>query len=157
MTPRTILYTGKGGVGKTSVAAATARRCAAAGLETVVLSTDPAHSLGDVLEASLGPSVERVGDRLWAQEVSAQDELERTASATCWGRRGGGGGRGGATAYGRRRSPRRTSSSATGARCRSGSARCSSSAGSTASRPRSSPFRREWTSCSRSCRSSATT
>ena len=43
MAPRTILYTGKGGVGKTSVAAATARRCAAAGLRTVVLSTDPAH------------------------------------------------------------------------------------------------------------------
>ena len=52
--PRTILYTGKGGVGKTSVAAATARRCAAAGLRTVVLSTDPAHSLSDSLEAPLG-------------------------------------------------------------------------------------------------------
>ena len=52
--PRTILYTGKGGVGKTSVAAATARRCAAAGLRTVVLSTDPAHSLSDSLEVPLG-------------------------------------------------------------------------------------------------------
>src|SRR4051794_41284017 len=81
MAPRTILYTGKGGVGKTSVAAATARRCAAAGLETVVLSTDPAHSLGDALEAGLGPAAERVGDRLWAQQVSAQDELERNWSA----------------------------------------------------------------------------
>jgi arsenite/tail-anchored protein-transporting ATPase len=81
MAPRTILYTGKGGVGKTSVAAATARRCAAAGLETVVLSTDPAHSLGDTLEAQLGPSAERVGGRLWAQQVSAQDELERNWSA----------------------------------------------------------------------------
>ena len=48
MRPRTILYTGKGGVGKTSVAAATARRCAAAGARTLVLSTDPAHSLADV-------------------------------------------------------------------------------------------------------------
>ena len=55
MAPRTILYTGKGGVGKTSVAAATARRCAEAGLRTVVLSTDPAHSLSDSLEAELGP------------------------------------------------------------------------------------------------------
>ena len=54
MAPRTILYTGKGGVGKTSVAAATARRCAAAGLRTVVLSTDPAHRLSDSLEAPLG-------------------------------------------------------------------------------------------------------
>ena len=81
MAPRTILYTGKGGVGKTSVAAATARRCAAAGLTTVVMSTDPAHSLGDALEASLGASAEQVGDRLWAQQVSAQDELERNWSA----------------------------------------------------------------------------
>src|SRR4051812_39885687 len=81
MAPRTILYTGKGGVGKTSVAAATARRCAAAGLETVIVSTDPAHSLGDAFEAPLGPGAERVGDHLWAQQVSAQDELERNWSA----------------------------------------------------------------------------
>jgi arsenite-transporting ATPase len=75
--PRTILYTGKGGVGKTSVAAATARRCAAAGLRTVVLSTDPAHSLSDSLEARLGGEPVACGDLLWGQEVSAQDELER--------------------------------------------------------------------------------
>src|SRR3954462_7185359 len=81
MAPRTILYTGKGGVGKTSVAAATARRCAAAGLDTVVLSTDPAHSLGDALEAPLGAEPVQVADRLWAQQVSAQDELERNWSA----------------------------------------------------------------------------
>jgi arsenite-transporting ATPase len=74
--PRTILYTGKGGVGKTSVAAATARRCAAAGLRTVVLSTDPAHSLSDVLQQPLGGEPVAVGDLLWGQEVSAQDELE---------------------------------------------------------------------------------
>ena len=54
MTPRTILYTGKGGVGKTSVAAATALAIARSGLRTVVLSTDPAHSLSDSLEAELG-------------------------------------------------------------------------------------------------------
>src|SRR6187551_1159483 len=54
MTPRTILYTGKGGVGKTSVAAATALQIARSGLRTVVLSTDPAHSLSDSLEAELG-------------------------------------------------------------------------------------------------------
>ncbi|WP_027005814.1 ArsA family ATPase [Conexibacter woesei] len=75
--PRTILYTGKGGVGKTSVAAATARRCAAAGLRTVVLSTDPAHSLSDSLETKLGGEPTAVGDLLWGQEVSAQDEMER--------------------------------------------------------------------------------
>jgi arsenite-transporting ATPase len=75
--PRTILYTGKGGVGKTSVAAATARRCAAAGLRTIVLSTDPAHSLSDSLEAELGSEPTPCGDGLWGQEVQAQEEMER--------------------------------------------------------------------------------
>jgi arsenite-transporting ATPase len=75
--PRTILYTGKGGVGKTSVAAATARRCAAQGLRTVVLSTDPAHSLSDVLEAELRSDPTQIGDSLWGQEVLAQEEMER--------------------------------------------------------------------------------
>jgi arsenite/tail-anchored protein-transporting ATPase len=77
MPPRTILYTGKGGVGKTSVAAATARRCAAAGLRTVIVSTDPAHSLSDSLEAELGSSPTPCGDNLWGQEVQAQEEMER--------------------------------------------------------------------------------
>jgi arsenite/tail-anchored protein-transporting ATPase len=77
MAPRTILYTGKGGVGKTSVAAATARRCAAAGLRTVVLSTDPAHSLSDSLEAELGPDPTQAGANLFGHEVQAQEEMER--------------------------------------------------------------------------------
>jgi arsenite/tail-anchored protein-transporting ATPase len=79
--PRTILYTGKGGVGKTSVAAATARRCAAAGSRTIVLSTDPAHSLADSLETAVGAEPTEVGDGLWAQQVQAQEELERHWSA----------------------------------------------------------------------------
>jgi len=79
--PRTILYTGKGGVGKTSVAAATARRCAAGGLRTLVLSTDPAHSLSDVLGERLGAEPTPAGDRLWGQEVSAQDAMEDHWSA----------------------------------------------------------------------------
>src|SRR3954453_11077886 len=77
MAPRTILYTGKGGVGKTSVAAATARRCAAAGLRTVVLSTDPAHSLSDSLGTELGSDPTPCGKGLWGQEVQAQEEMER--------------------------------------------------------------------------------
>ena len=76
MAPRTILYTGKGGVGKTSVAAATARRCAAAGLKTVVLSTDPAHSLSDALEDQLGGEPTAIGENLWGQEVQAQEQME---------------------------------------------------------------------------------
>jgi arsenite-transporting ATPase len=81
MAPRTILYTGKGGVGKTSVAAATARRVAASGVDTVVLSTDPAHSLADSLQTAVGGEPTQVGERLWAQQVSAQDEMERNWAA----------------------------------------------------------------------------
>jgi arsenite-transporting ATPase len=81
MRPRTILYTGKGGVGKTSVAAATARRCAAAGARTLIVSTDPAHSLADVLGEAVAGAPTPVGRRLHAQQVQAQDELERHWSA----------------------------------------------------------------------------
>ena len=77
MAPRTILYTGKGGVGKTSVAAATARACAAAGQRTLVLSTDPAHSLADSLGEPVGDDPTPVAGGLHAQQVSAQLELER--------------------------------------------------------------------------------
>ena len=81
MASRTILYTGKGGVGKTSVAAATARRCAAAGSRTLVLSTDPAHSLADALGEGVGSDPTPVADRLDAQQVQAQEELERNWAA----------------------------------------------------------------------------
>ena len=77
MRPRTILYTGKGGVGKTSVAASTARRCAASGLRTLIISTDPAHSLSESFEAELSAEATQVADRLWGQEVKAQEEMER--------------------------------------------------------------------------------
>jgi arsenite-transporting ATPase len=81
MAPRIILYTGKGGVGKTSVAAATARRAAAGGARTLVLSTDPAHSLAESLQTPVGAEPTELGGRLWAQQVQAQDELERNWSA----------------------------------------------------------------------------
>jgi len=77
VSPRTILYTGKGGVGKTSVAASTARACARAGLRTLVISTDPAHSLSESLGVELGADPRPAGDALWGQEVSAQVEMER--------------------------------------------------------------------------------
>jgi arsenite/tail-anchored protein-transporting ATPase len=81
MAPRTILYTGKGGVGKTSLAAATARRVAASGVDTVIMSTDPAHSLADSLQLPVGGEPTQVGERLWAQQVAAQDEMERNWAA----------------------------------------------------------------------------
>jgi len=74
---RVILFTGKGGVGKTSVAAATAVRCAASGLRTLVMSTDPAHSLGDSFDVELGAEATKVGDNLWAHEVSSLHEMQR--------------------------------------------------------------------------------
>lgn len=81
MTPRTILYTGKGGVGKTSVAAATALACARDGLRTIVMSTDPAHSLADSFDMQLGAEPREVADGLFAQQVQANDEMERHWSA----------------------------------------------------------------------------
>ena len=66
---RILLYTGKGGVGKTSVSAATALRCADMGYRTIVLSTDSAHSLADSLDTELGPDPIPVADNLWAQEL----------------------------------------------------------------------------------------
>jgi arsenite-transporting ATPase len=74
---RVILFTGKGGVGKTSVAAATALRCAQLGHRTLVMSTDPAHSLGDSFDREFGPEPQQISANLWAHEVSALHELER--------------------------------------------------------------------------------
>lgn len=77
MPPRTILYTGKGGVGKTSIAAAAARRSAELGRRTVIVSTDPAHSLSDSVGSPLGPDPARIAPRLWGQEVIAEAEMRR--------------------------------------------------------------------------------
>lgn len=74
---RIIICTGKGGVGKTSVAAATALRCAELGQRTCVLSTDAAHSLADSLDVPLGPEPQPVADNLWAQEVDVNYSLQK--------------------------------------------------------------------------------
>jgi arsenite-transporting ATPase len=73
---RLLLFTGKGGVGKTTASAATALRCADAGLRTLALSTDPAHSLADAFDAPLGPLVAPVAPNLHAQQLDAQDRME---------------------------------------------------------------------------------
>jgi len=72
---RNIIFTGKGGVGKTSIAAATALRAADMGYKTLIMSTDPAHSLGDSLDVKLGPSPVKVAENLWGQEVSVFGDL----------------------------------------------------------------------------------
>ncbi len=73
---RLILMTGKGGVGKTSVAAATGLRCAELGYKTLVLSTDPAHSLADSFDMELGHDPRLVKPNLWGAELDALRELE---------------------------------------------------------------------------------
>ncbi len=77
---RTILYSGKGGVGKTSLSAATAVLSAGHGHRTLVVSTDAAHSLADALDATVGSSPTRVADKLDALEVDVNQEL-----ASHWG------------------------------------------------------------------------
>jgi arsenite-transporting ATPase len=74
---RIILYTGKGGVGKTSVAAATGLKCARSGKKTLVVSTDAAHSLGDSLDMKLSPEPIEIEPNFWAQEIDAIHEVEQ--------------------------------------------------------------------------------
>jgi arsenite-transporting ATPase len=76
VTARVLLFTGKGGVGKTTTAAATALRCADDGLRTIVLSTDPAHSLADAFGVALGPLEVEIAPNLHGQQLDAQDRLE---------------------------------------------------------------------------------
>lgn len=79
---RILLFTGKGGVGKTTVAAATAVRAAQAGLRTVICSTDPAHSLADVFDHELGDTPTEIttqaNGRLFGQQLDARVRLEET-------------------------------------------------------------------------------
>ncbi|HEX8939300.1 MAG TPA: TRC40/GET3/ArsA family transport-energizing ATPase [Candidatus Limnocylindrales bacterium] len=74
---RIIVYTGKGGVGKTSVAAATALLAADRGLRTIVLSTDAAHSLADSFDTRLGPEPTPLGPNLWGQELEVFHNIEK--------------------------------------------------------------------------------
>lgn len=73
---RILMYTGKGGVGKTSVSAATALRCADAGQRTIVLSTDPAHSLADSFDQRIGNEPTLLAPRLWGQEIDLLHQME---------------------------------------------------------------------------------
>lgn len=74
---RIILYTGKGGVGKTSVAAATALRCAEMGYRTIVLSTDAAHSLADSFDLKIGQEPVEIAPKLQAQEIDVLYQMEK--------------------------------------------------------------------------------
>lgn len=73
---RVVLFTGKGGVGKTTVACATALRVAAQGRKTLLMSTDPAHSLADAFGMDLSPQPREVTANLWAEQIDPQQRLE---------------------------------------------------------------------------------
>ena len=74
---RIILYTGKGGVGKTSVAAATAVKLAKDGKKVLIKSTDQAHSLSDSFGVKLANTPVKISDKLWGLEIDAILEGER--------------------------------------------------------------------------------
>lgn len=79
MTARVLLFTGKGGVGKTTSAAGTAALAAGSGRRTLVVSTDAAHSLGDAFGGTdLGPQPDELAPRLWVHQVDAQRRFERS-------------------------------------------------------------------------------
>lgn len=77
---RILLFTGKGGVGKSTVAAGTAALAAARGNRTLVLSTDAAHSLADAFGAKVGSDPTEVAPRLYVQQVDAQLRFEQSWS-----------------------------------------------------------------------------
>ena len=74
---RILLFTGKGGTGKTTCAAATALRAARNGQKTLILSSDPAHSLADALDEDLGPEAQEIVDNLYAQEVDLYYSMKK--------------------------------------------------------------------------------
>ena len=74
---RIILYTGKGGVGKTTIAAAAAILSAKKGNKTLVISTDPAHSLRDVYEEEIGPEPKKLAENLYAQEIDVYYSVDK--------------------------------------------------------------------------------
>ncbi|MBW3589031.1 MAG: TRC40/GET3/ArsA family transport-energizing ATPase [Actinobacteria bacterium] len=73
---RILLFTGKGGVGKTSIAAATALSAARAGVSTLIMSTDPAHSLADSFDREVDSEPTSIEEGLWAQQIDSQQRLE---------------------------------------------------------------------------------
>ena len=74
---RIILFTGKGGVGKTTTAAATALKAAQQGLKTLVISTDPAHSLSDALDVDLSPEPLEIAPNLYGQEFDVYYSMKK--------------------------------------------------------------------------------
>ena len=78
---RIILFTGKGGVGKTTISCATALKCAKMGYKTIVISTDPAHSVADSMDKCVGANPSFLMKNLYGQEINVNNELKNN-----WGK-----------------------------------------------------------------------
>ncbi len=75
--PRLILYTGKGGTGKSVIACATGLKTSSIGYKTLIVSSDPAHTLGDALENRITDSPTKVSENLWAIQIDPIKEMEK--------------------------------------------------------------------------------
>lgn len=71
-----IFFGGKGGVGKTTCAAATALQMAKQGRKTLIMSIDPAHSLSDSFECEVGKNITKIDDNLYALEIDTEELIE---------------------------------------------------------------------------------
>lgn len=77
LSQETVFFAGKGGVGKTTTAAAFALLSARCGRRTLLVSTDPAHNLGDLFATPLGTSIQPVAEQLWALEIDQETETRK--------------------------------------------------------------------------------
>ena len=77
--PRVILYTGKGGTGKSVISCMTGMKAAELGYRTLLISSDPAHTLGDALGLRVGDEPTPILDNLWAQQIDPGPEIDNRA------------------------------------------------------------------------------
>ncbi|MFQ5712369.1 MAG: TRC40/GET3/ArsA family transport-energizing ATPase [Candidatus Geothermarchaeales archaeon] len=75
---RVIIYTGKGGTGKSVISCATALKTSGLGLKTLVMSADPAHALRDAFGENVGPEPTEISDRLWALQIDPLNEMRKS-------------------------------------------------------------------------------
>lgn len=74
---RIFFFGGKGGVGKTSISSSFALRLAKAGKKALLISTDPAHNIGDIFQKRIGGSIKKIGSNLWGYEINPEDESKK--------------------------------------------------------------------------------
>ena len=81
MPSRILIYTGKGGTGKSVISCATGLRCSELGYKTMVLSADPAHTLSDAFSTNIGSEPVEVSGNLWAMQIDSIAEVKKSYAA----------------------------------------------------------------------------